>query len=111
LASASIAPSATIIHSTIGGSYGVADDVRGRHEVEDRTTLARRVVEPHVPFHTEWLGKHGSHRQQLADWITHRENKRFLRAISNRVWGLLFGRPWVDPVDSIPDPDEPGNLV
>lgn len=89
------------------GTIGILDDAHRQHEVEDRTTLEKHVIEPRVPFHAEWLGEHGSRRQQLAGWITHRENRRFLRAISNRIWGLLFGRPLVAPVDSIPDPREP----
>ena len=87
-------------------SIGIEDDADRQHEVEDRKTLEKQVIEPRVPFHNDWLGEHHSHRQQLAEWITHRENRRFLRAISNRVWGLLFGRSFVAPVDSIPDPRE-----
>jgi hypothetical protein len=30
----------------------------------------------------------------------------FARSIANRVWGLMFGRPFVTPVDDIPDPLE-----
>lgn len=87
-------------------SIGIEDDPDRRYDVEDRVTLERRVIEPRVPFHDEWLGKQHSRRHQLAEWITHRENRMFWRAISNRVWGLLFGRPFVGPVDSIPDPGE-----
>ncbi|MEM1226345.1 MAG: DUF1549 domain-containing protein [Planctomycetota bacterium] len=32
-------------------------------------------------------------RQQLADWLTHRDNQQFARAAVVRVWTLLFGRP------------------
>lgn len=85
---------------------GIEDDPGRKHEVEVRKTLEKRVIEPRVPFHDEWRGEHAARRRQLADWLTHRENRRFLRAISNRVWGLLFGRPFVAPVDSIPDPAE-----
>jgi hypothetical protein len=87
---------------------GIEDEPGRAHEVEDRKTLEKRVVEPRVPFHPEWLGEHHSSRRRLAEWMTHRDNRRLRRAISNRVWGLLFGRPYVSPVDSIPDPVEPG---
>lgn len=48
--------------------------------------------------------------ENLAAWITHAENKRFERAIANRVWGLMFGRPFLSdrPVDDLPDPDVAG---
>ncbi len=88
------------------GALGIEDSPDRQHEVEDRKTLEKRIVQPKVPFREEWLASAGSHREQLAEWIVHRENRRFWRAISNRVWGLMFGRPFVAPVDSIPDPME-----
>ena len=48
----------------------------------------------------------GSRRQQLAAWVVHPDNRRFERAISNRIWGLMFGRSWYDPVDDLGHPDE-----
>lgn len=88
------------------GAIGLEDNPRRRHEVEDRGSLEKRVVEARVPFRPEWLGEQGSRRVRLAGWVTHPQNRRFLRAITNRVWGLLFGRSYVAPVDSIPDPLE-----
>ncbi|MEO8498436.1 MAG: DUF1553 domain-containing protein, partial [Planctomycetota bacterium] len=38
-------------------------------------------------------------RRQLADWLTTAENPYFARATANRVWGQLFGKGIVDPVD------------
>src|SRR5690606_21970494 len=63
--------------------------------------------DPAVPFHPEWAGAEGSRREQLARWVTHPENRRFERAIANRIWGLLFGRPFLSdrPVDDLPSPE------
>jgi hypothetical protein len=85
---------------------GIEDNPRLTYEVEDRTTLAKRTVAPAVPFHPEWLPPQGTLRERLAAWVTHPENRRFERAAVNRVWGLLFGRPWIEPVDDLPDPPE-----
>lgn len=81
------------------------------YAVEDRKTLEKREVAPTVPFHSDWLPGDGSRRERLAAWVTHPENRRFERAIANRVWGLLFGRPYSEkafnrPVDDLPDPPE-----
>ncbi|MBI1310881.1 DUF1549 domain-containing protein [bacterium] len=38
-------------------------------------------------------------RQQLAEWLTSRENPYFARAAANRVWGQMFGKGIVDPID------------
>jgi hypothetical protein len=86
---------------------GVEDKANVEYTVEDRQTLEKRSVAPSVPFHPEWLPQEGTRRQRLAGWITHPENRRFERAIANRVWGLMFGSPYTRPerpVDDIPDP-------
>ena len=90
-----------------------ADGERVEFEVIDRETAKKRQIAPAVPFHAEWLPETGTRRERLAAWVTHRENRRFDRAIVNRVWGLLFGRPYVAPVDDLPDPgdDTDGDLL
>lgn len=81
------------------------------YAVEDRMTLQPRTIEPAVPFHPEWLPAEGSRRERLAGWIVHPDNRRFERAIVNRMWAYLFGRPWHDPVDDIPDPTLDDDLL
>lgn len=76
------------------------------YSVEDRKTLKQRVVPESVPFHAEWLPAEGTRRERLAQWLTHPENRRFERAIANRVWALMFGRAWREPVDDLPDPSD-----
>lgn len=80
----------------------------GEYIVEDRESLESRIVDPAVPFHPEWAGTDGSRRERLARWVTHPENRRFERAIANRVWGLMFGRPFLAdrPVDDLPSPEQ-----
>lgn len=87
---------------------GITDDATMKYTVQDRKSLEDREIAPQAPFHPEWLPAEGTRREQLAAWVTHRENRRFERAIANRVWGLMFGKPWYDPVDGIPDPEEDG---
>lgn len=41
-----------------------------------------------------------SRRQQLADWLTAARNPFFARATANRVWGQLFGKGIVEPIDN-----------
>ncbi len=83
---------------------GVEDDKTKIYEVEDRKTLDKHVVEPAVPFGKEWWPEDGTVRQKLAAWVTHPDNRRFERAVANRVWGLVFGKPWMSPVDDLPNP-------
>jgi hypothetical protein len=76
------------------------------YEVDDRKTLEKRVVPCSVPFLSERVPADGSRRARLAAWVTDPANRRFERAIANRVWGLLFGRSYIEPVDDLRDPPE-----
>jgi hypothetical protein len=76
-------------------------DAPGEYQVEDRKTQEKKTVAPHVPFNPELLPENGTRRQQLATWVTHRNNPYFARATVNRVWALVFGRPLVEPVDNL----------
>jgi len=86
---------------------GIDDDSDRRFQLTDHPDDTARVVPPAVPFGSEWLPDTGTARQRLAAWLTDERNKRFDRAIVNRVWGLMFGRPFHSPVDDLPDPEDP----
>lgn len=90
---------------------GVEDDPGRVHRIDAMAPAALsapmqggRNVPPRVPYGEEWLPASGTHRENLADWIVHPENRRFDRAIANRAWWLLFGKSWHEPVDDLPDP-------
>jgi len=63
-----------------------------------------RNVPPRVPFGGSWEPARGTHRERLAGWLVHPDNRRFDRALANRIWRLVFGRAWHEPVDDLPDP-------
>ncbi len=100
------------------GGLGVFDKPGKMFEVDDLEKVAadaaadekipQRKVAPAVPFGKEWLPAEGTAREKFAHWMTHPENPRFERAIANRVWGLMFGRPYITPVDDMPNPSEEG---
>ena len=96
------------VQHTIAGieDKTVKDGKAVEYEVEDRKTLEKRIVPVTVPFHSEWLPETGTRRQRLAAWITNPANRRFERSIANRVWGLLFGRAYLEPVDDMADPSD-----
>ncbi len=57
---------------------------------------------PSVPFHCDLLPAKGRRRERLAAWVTAPGNRAFARVTVNRIWALLFSRPLVEPIDSIP---------
>jgi len=92
---------------------GVEDDPGRVHRVDAMSPAALsapmsggRNVPPRVPYAPERFPAAGTHRENLAAWIVHPENRRFDRAIANRSWWLLFGRAWHEPVDDLPDPPD-----
>jgi len=48
-------------------------------------------------------------RTELAAWVTAKDNPFFARTAANRVWGQLFGRGIVDPVDDFHDDNKPSH--
>lgn len=48
-------------------------------------------------------------RTELARWVTAKENPYFAQATVNRVWGMLFGRGVVDPVDDFHSANPPSH--
>ena len=89
---------------------GVTSSLRGIQESEAPMEYRYRfldaeqetVVPVSVPYRGDLLVAEGTRRERLSKWLTHRENRPFARAMVNRVWALLLGRPLVDPVDDLP---------
>jgi hypothetical protein len=53
--------------------------------------------------------KQTNSRVLLAGWITAPDNAFFARAAVNRVWGQLFGKGLIDPVDDLRDDNPPSD--
>jgi len=85
------------------GWTGIRDVDEGEYETDDEKP---QPVEPCIPFQKDLSIEGGTRREQLAQWVTHRENRAFARTAVNRSWATLFGRPLVEPIDSIPLDDE-----
>ncbi len=88
-------------HLGLGGVTDGPADGPEEYRVEDPDTREMVAVPPSVPYAPDALPAHGSRRQKLAAWVTSPRNAYFSRAIVNRVWALLTGRPLVAPVDNL----------
>ncbi len=84
------------------GPTGVKDDKKRGYEYVFLDEDEPEPVTAAVPFLPELHHQRGTLREQLARWVTHKNNQAFARATVNRVWALMFGRPLVEPIDSIP---------
>ncbi len=62
--------------------------------------LTGATMSPRVPDGGEVrIPEERDPRRELADWLTRPSNPFFARAAVNRIWGSLFGRGLVEPVD------------
>ncbi len=48
-------------------------------------------------------------RQELSDWLTHRDNAYFNQNMANRMWAHFFGVGIVDPLDEPGDENPPSH--
>lgn len=84
----------------------VRDNSRGEVTLPD----SDEVVPPQLPYQVAMLDTPNpatepsqplSRREQLVQWLTTKQNRRFARATVNRVWQHLFGLGLVEPADDM----------
>jgi hypothetical protein len=67
-------------------------------------------IPPQFPYEVHGLAAMPEdRRQQLAVWLTSKDNQYFAPSIVNRYWSYLNGRGIIDPVDDIRSSNPPSN--
>ncbi len=80
----------------------------GSGEVTDGGT--GQTAAPSFPYlHEDLADKSASRREQLARWIASEQNQYFAKSFVNRLWGYLFGRGIIEPIDDIRAGNPPTN--
>ncbi|WP_166824908.1 DUF1549 domain-containing protein [Thalassoroseus pseudoceratinae] len=75
--------------------------------IHDRTG---EVTPPEFPFEAEYSSSgEQTRREKLAAWITSPDNKYFAMSYVNRLWGYLYGRGLIEPIDDIRAGNPPSN--
>lgn len=65
---------------------------------------------PAFPFpHTDLAPATATRREQVAQWITSKENPYFARSHVNRLWAYLLGVGLIEPIDDIRAGNPPSN--
>jgi hypothetical protein len=82
---------------------GEGIDVSVGPAVEVRHPRTGAVVAPHGLEAAPAAPMDGDPRVVLADWLVSPDNRRFSRAIANRLWAHFFGRGLVEPIDDMRD--------
>jgi hypothetical protein len=77
-------------------------------EVKHERTGA--ITPPVFPYKIEdKIPSQASRREQLARWITSRENPYFAKSYVNRIWSYLLGVGLIEPIDDIRAGNPPSN--
>lgn len=87
----------------------IVEDLSGGDIKHDRTG---QVTQPRFPYGVPGLdssiaGK--SRREQLADWLTSKDNQYFAKSYVNRLWAYLLGQGLIEPIDDIRAGNPPSN--
>lgn len=84
--------------------------------VEDKTTgdikhdRTQQVTAPKFPYAAKVeAAKDAPRRDQMAHWITAKDNQYFARSYVNRIWGYLLGMGLIEPLDDIRAGNPPSN--
>lgn len=85
----------------------VINDLASGNVVHARTGV---VTPPAFPYkHGDLAPATASRRQQLARWVTSKDNVYFARSYVNRLWSYLLGVGLIEPVDDIRAGNPPSN--
>ena len=69
-----------------------------------------QIAPPEFPYSSTFKNEEGStRRQQLAAWITAKDNQYFAKSYVNRLWGYLLGVGIMEPIDDIRAGNPPTN--
>lgn len=87
--------------------YELVFDKKDGEVLHDRT---QRATPPKFPYPVKFNAAASTpRREQLAGWITSADNSYFAKSYVNRLWGYLFGRGIIEPIDDIRASNPPTN--
>jgi hypothetical protein len=96
--------------SAVEGSVPLVEIVTDRTAGEVKHERTGVLTPPRFPYPVaDATGHAGPRREQLAKWITSKENPYFARSYVNRVWSYLLGVGLIEPVDDIRAGNPPSN--
>jgi WD40 repeat protein/mono/diheme cytochrome c family protein len=100
----------TIGGTAVEGAKPLYEEVVDKGEgevVHDRT---KKVTAPKLPYTAPHASvEKATRRQELAAWLTSKDNPYFARSYVNRLWGYLLGVGIIEPLDDIRAGNPPTN--
>ncbi|MFO0958735.1 MAG: DUF1553 domain-containing protein [Isosphaeraceae bacterium] len=88
--------------TAVEGAKPLFEEVFDKSDGEIKHDRTKAITPPKFPFDCKFDGSEGApRRQQLASWLTSRDNPYFAKSYVNRLWGYLFGVGIIEPIDDI----------
>lgn len=101
---------ANIGGTAVEGAKPLYEEVFDAGSGEIKHDRTGKEVAPAFPFEVEHTKpESATRRQELAAWITEKENPYFARSYVNRLWAYLLGIGLIDPIDDIRAGNPPTN--
>lgn len=100
----------TIGGSAVEGATPLVEVVFDNGSGEVTHNRTGKVSPPSFPYaHNDVEAASAPRRQQLAKWITSKDNQYFAKSQANRLWGYMFGSGIIEPIDDIRAGNPPTN--
>lgn len=94
----------------VRGALPLVEIVQDSGSGEVKHVRTGQTVKPKFPFeHASMPQPNVARREQLAKWITAKDNPYFAKSYANRVWSYLLGVGIIEPVDDIRAGNPPTN--
>ncbi len=100
----------TIGGSAVEGATPLVEVVFDNGSGEVTHNRTGKISPPSFPYaHSDLEAASAPRRQQLAKWITSKDNQYFAKSQVNRLWGYMFGSGIIEPIDDIRAGNPPTN--
>lgn len=96
--------------TAVEGAKPLFEIVYDKKEGEIKHDRTGKETAPQFPYEaTAKVKEYATRREQLAAWITAKDNRYFAMSYVNRIWGYLTGTGIIEPIDDIRAGNPPTN--
>jgi hypothetical protein len=96
--------------SAVEGAVPLVEIIADTNSGDVKQIRTGETAKPTFPFtHKAMPEAKGPRREQLAKWVTAKENPYFAKSYVNRVWAYLMGVGIIEPIDDIRAGNPPSN--
>jgi hypothetical protein len=96
--------------TAVEGALPLVEIIADKSDGDIKHDRTGQVTAPALPYqHDNLAPTAAARREQLARWLTAKENQYFARSYVNRLWSYLLGVGLIEPVDDIRAGNPPSN--